>query len=219
MVMPLYAGEEKSVAATKTYTSQLLMMALLASELADDNGLRVGIERLPEAIASALKLDKKIEELANLPAYRDAHDLLVLGRGYNFPTALEIALKLKESAYVFAAPYSSADFLHGPFALAQESLPAVLVGANGPAIPGLLELAQKLTAQGVEITAIGDDAGLLKTATKYGAALKLDLTGVPEALSPIPCIVPGQLLALHMALARNLDPDIPRGLNKITRTF
>ncbi len=219
MVLPLNAGPERSVAATKTYTAQLLLMAMLAAEVSDDNGLRVGIERLPEAINTALKLEDKIKELANREFFQSALDCLVLGRGYNFSTALEIALKLKETAYIFAAPYSSADFLHGPFALAQKSLPAILIGANGPAIPGLLELAQKLNDQGVEIIAIGDDQGLLKSATKNGIALPLELKGVPEALSPIPCVVPGQLLSLYIALARGLNPDHPRGLSKITQTM
>ncbi|NWJ46050.1 MAG: SIS domain-containing protein [Chloroflexi bacterium] len=219
IVMPLHAGSEKSVAATKTYTNELMLMAMLAAELGDDNGLRVGLERLPEAISSALKLEDKITKIAQQPIYHEAKDYLVLGRGYNFPTALEIALKLKESAYIFAEPYSSADFLHGPFALAQKSLPALLVGASGPAVPGLLDLARKLIERGVEITAVGDDQTLLRTATPNGAALPVNLQGIPEALSPIPCVVPGQLLALHLALARNLDPDKPRGLNKVTQTY
>lgn len=217
-VIPLNAGLERSVAATKTYTTELGLIALLASEVADDNGLRVGLERLPGAIRQAVDVEKKVEELVNRESYRQAAHSLVLGRGYNFPTALEIALKLKEAAHVFAAPYSAADFLHGPFALAERSLPAVLVGANGPAIPGLLELGEKLKDRGVEIISIGDDAGLLKLATPGGVALPLDLKGLPEALSPIVCVVPGQLLALHLALVRGLDPDHPRGLNKVTST-
>ncbi len=218
-VLPLFAGPEKSVAATKTYTTELALMALLTAEIADDNGLRVGMQRLPGAVFQALMVEDKVKELVNRESYRLAAHSLVLGRGYNYPTALEIALKLKEAAHVFAAPYSAADFLHGPFALADKSLPAVLVGANGPAIPGLLELARDLVALGVEIISIGDDAGLLNLATPGGIALPLDLTGLPEALSPIVCVVPGQLLALHLAVVRNLDPDHPRGLQKVTSTF
>jgi glucosamine--fructose-6-phosphate aminotransferase (isomerizing) len=215
-VMPLRSGAEHSIAAIKTYTTELALMALLTAELADANGLRVGLQRLPDAIQQALTLDEKVKELANRESYKQAAHSLVLGRGYNFPTALEIALKLKEVAQVFASPYSAADFLHGPFTLVDKSLPAILVGANGPAIPGLLELAQKLKELGVEIISIGDDAGLLRLATPDGAALTLDLKGLPEALSPIVGIVPGQLLALHLAEARGLNPDQPRGLHKIT---
>lgn len=218
-VLPLNAGLERSVAATKTYTTELALMTLLAAEMADDNGLRVGLQRLPQAIEGALGVEKKVEELSRHKIYKEAAHSLVLGRGYNFPTALEIALKLKEAAHIFAEPYSAADFLHGPFALAGQSLPAVLVGANGPAIPGLLELGNKLIAQGVEVISIGDDSGLLKLTTPNGVALPLDLTGLPEALSSLVCVVPGQLLALHLALARGLDPDHPRGLNKVTSTL
>lgn len=218
-VIPLFAGSEKSVAATKTYTNELALMAMLTAELADDNGLRVGIRRLPEAAKLALSVEAGVAELAQHESYSQAAHSLVLGRGFNYPTALEIALKLKETANVFAAPYSAADFLHGPFALAEKSLPAVLVGANGPAIPGLLELADALIERGVEIISIGDDAGLLRKATPGGVALPLDLKGLPEALSPVICVIPGQLLALHLAQVRGLDPDHPRGLHKVTSSY
>jgi glutamine---fructose-6-phosphate transaminase (isomerizing) len=165
-----------------------------------------------------LQTEERIKQLANQELYKNARHCLTLGRGYNFATALELALKLKETSYVFAAPYSSAEFLHGPFALAEQSLPAILVGANGPAIPGLLELGQKLTERGVEIVSIGDDEGLLRLATSQHSAFSLDLTGLPEALSPLVCVVPGQLFALHLALARGYNPDAPRGLKKITST-
>ncbi len=219
MVFDLKVGLEKSIAATKTYTGQLVALAMLAAEVSDDNGLRVGLERVPEAVTNALQLEAEVAELTTHPLYRDAAHSLVLGRGYNFATALELALKLKETSYVFTAPYSSADFLHGPFALAEKSLPAVLIGANGPAIPGLLELGQRLREHEVEIVTIGDDQGLLKLATADGKALPLNLKGIPEALSPIPCIVPGQLLSFHLALARGQNPDQPRGLHKITSTI
>ena len=217
-VLPFNAGPELSVAATKTYTAELALIALLAAEIADDNGLRMGLDRLPAAVSTALQLEDRLSELANQELYKNARHCLTLGRGYNFSTALELALKLKETSYFFAAPYSSADFLHGPFALAEESLPALLVGANGPAIPGLLELGQKLNERGVELIAIGDDQGLLKLPTSKDRAFALNLTGIPEALSPAVCVVPGQLFALHLALARGHNPDKPRGLQKVTST-
>ncbi len=217
-VMPFNVGPELSVAATKTYTVELALMALLAAEIADDNGLRLGLDRLPAAIDTALQLEDRLKTLANQELYKSAQHCLTLGRGYNYATALELALKLKETSYFFAAPYSSADFLHGPFALAEQSLPAILVGANGPAIPGLLELGHKLNEQGVQIIAIGDDEGLLKLPSSKDRSFPLDLTGIPEAISPAVCVVPGQLFAMHLALARGHNPDTPRGLNKITST-
>lgn len=217
-VIPLNVGAELSVAATKTYTGELALLALLAAELADDNGLRMGLDRVPAALDKALQLEDGLKFLANQELYAQARHCLTLGRGYNFATALEVALKLKETSYFFAAPYSSADFLHGPFALAEQSLPAILIGANGPAIPGLLELAQKLTERGVELLCIGDDDGLLKLATSPESAFRLDLSGIPEALSPIVSVAPGQLFAMHLALARGYNPDQPRGLQKVTST-
>ncbi len=217
-VVPLNVGPELSVAATKTYTGELALLALLAAELSDDNGLRMGLDRVPGALDTALQLEDGLKFLANQELYTSARHCLTLGRGYNFSTALEVALKLKETSYFFAAPYSSADFLHGPFALAEQSLPAILIGANGPAIPGLLELAEKLTERGVELLCIGDDEGLLKLATSKDGAFRLDLSGIPEALSPIVSVVPGQLFAMHLALARGYNPDQPRGLHKVTST-
>ncbi len=216
--IPFQVGPERSVAATKTYTAELALIALLASEIADDNGLRLGLGRLPAAMDKALQLEERLKTLANQATYKTARHCLTLGRGYNFATALELALKLKETCYIFAAPYSTADFLHGPFALAEQSLPAIMIGANGPAIPGLLELGHKLIEQGVEVVSIGDDEGLLKLASSKEGSFRLDLTGIPEVLSPAVCVVPGQLLALHLALARGYNPDEPRGLHKVTST-
>lgn len=206
-VLPLNVGVEKNPVATKTYTAEIALLALLAAEVGDDNGLRLGLERLPAAIDTALRLDERIKEVADLPIYREAVHCLTLGRGYNFATALEIALKFKEVGKVFASAYSSADFLQGSFSVVGQNLPAILVGANGPAIPGLLELGRRLAGQGVQIVSVGDDTGLLKMATSPQMAFPLDLTGIPEALSPGVCVVPGQLLALHLAAARGHNPD------------
>ena len=211
-VLPLNVGPEVSSAATKTYTAELAFMALLAAEISDDNGLRLGLDRLPGSIQSALQQEDRIKALANTELYQKAKHCLTLGRGYNFATALELALKLKETSYFFAAPYSSADLLQGSFSMAEQKVPAILVGANGPAIPGLLELGQRLIERGVEITAIGDDQGLLKLPASREQAFPLDLTGIPEALSAAVCVVPGQLFTYHLALARGHDPDAPRGL-------
>jgi glucosamine--fructose-6-phosphate aminotransferase (isomerizing) len=217
-VLELNVGKEKSVAATKTYTAQLALMASLAAEISDNAGLRYGLERLPDAISHALNLDDHAQEVATRSIYRDAQNAIVLGRGYNFATALEVALKMKETAYVFAAPYSAADFMHGPFALTSENLPIVMLGTSGPSIPGLIEISKKLHERGAELIIVSDDNSLLKMATENGANLPLKLEGIPEALSPIVCVVPGQLLALHLALARSYDPDKPRGLQKVTST-
>lgn len=211
-VLPLLVGDENAATATKTYTAEVTLMALLAAEISDDNGLRLGLERLPASVEKALSLEERLKSLVQSEIFSAPSHCLTLGRGYNFPTALEMALKLKEVSRVFASPYSSADFLQGSFSVVGEDLPALLVGANGPAIPGLLELGKRLAERGVKIMSFGDDDGLLRLATTKEAAFKLDLLGIPEALSPAVTIVPGQLLALHLALARGLDPDEQRGI-------
>ncbi|MHB8618456.1 MAG: SIS domain-containing protein [Chloroflexota bacterium] len=212
------AGEERSVAATKTYTSQLLALAMLVAEMSHDRDLAAGLQRVPEAARLALRLDGAADavagELANSPA------CLVIARGFNYATALELALKLKEMAYLFAEPYSSADFLHGPVALVERDLPALLLGVRGPAEAGILDLAGRLGGAGARTFALSDDPALL-AAVRAGHALPLveELAGIPEALSPLVDVIPGQLLALHLAgRRRGGDLDRPRGLSKVTRT-
>ena len=134
--------------------------------------------------------------------------------------AFELALKFKELAYVFAEPYSAADFMHGPMALAQRGLPAVIIGVRGPSEEGMLELADQLVDAGVGLFPISDDPDLLAKATStHSLSLVAALAGVPESLSPIVSVIPGQLLAMYLAARRrggNLD--LPRRLAKVTRT-
>jgi glucosamine--fructose-6-phosphate aminotransferase (isomerizing) len=212
------SGPERSVAATKTYTTQLVCIALLVAALGQDPVLIEGLGRLPAAARAALCLEGAVARIAH--ALADQPACLMLARGFNYATALELALKLKELAYVFAEPYSGADFLHGPAALATRELPAVLVGVEGPTQPGLLELSQRLIGAGVRVHTLSDDPALLEAGRAWPSASLADaLAGVPEALSPPIAIVPGQLLALHLAARRRGDDlDQPRGLSKVTRT-
>jgi glucosamine--fructose-6-phosphate aminotransferase (isomerizing) len=212
------AGQELSVAATKTYTTQLLALALLVAELNQDDQLLAGIHRLPAATRLALQLEDAAEQMAEDLAHDPA--CLVLARGFNYATAFELALKFKELAYIFAEPYSAADFMHGPIALAQRGLPAILIGVRGPSQEGMLELADQLVDAGVGVFPISDDPSLLAKATStHSLSLVAALAGVPESLSPIVSVIPGQLLAMHLAARRrggNLDQ--PRRLAKVTRT-
>jgi glucosamine--fructose-6-phosphate aminotransferase (isomerizing) len=205
-VVPLHAGEERSVAATKTYTAQLAAVALFALSLAGKRTLLKKLVAIPEAMAVALATESAVRRMARRLAR--VSRAVVLARGVNYPTAWEIALKLKELALILAEPYSSADFAHGPIALAEPELPAVLVSAPGGRPEGeLLALARRLGARGSPLLAIGLPV--------RGA---IPLPEVPELLSPLVAVVPGQLLAFHAALARGLDPDRPRGLRKVTET-
>jgi glucosamine--fructose-6-phosphate aminotransferase (isomerizing) len=212
------AGQELSVAATKTYTTQLMALAMLVAETSQDAQLLASIDRLPAAARLALDLEDAAEHMAEDLA--QARACLVLARGFNYATAFELALKFKELAYLFAEPYSTADFMHGPIALAQGALPAIMIGVRGPSEEGMLELADQLVDAGVGLFPISDDPHLLAKATStHSLSLVAALAGVPEPLSPIVSVIPGQLLAMYLADRRrggNLDQ--PRGLAKVTRT-
>ena len=153
-VIPLHAGEERSVAATKSYTTQLAAVALLALSLAGKRALLKKLAAVPEAMAVALATDPAVRRMARCLA--TASRAVVLARGINYPTAWEIALKLKELALILAEPYSSADFQHGPIALAEPDLPAILVSApGGRPERELLALARKLRERGSPLLPIG----------------------------------------------------------------
>ncbi len=211
-VIPLQAGEEKSVAATKTYTSELAVIGLLSGLLADDPGLQTELRRIPAAVAEVLKLNREIEQAAQ--RYRYMQHCVVIGRGYNYATAFELALKLKELTYTIVEPYSSADFLHGPLAVIEEGFPVVVIAPTGVLLSEMQAFVKKLQDRGAEIIAISDHVEFLSHAR---TPLLLPLE-VPEMFSPITAIVPGQLFAMHLAQARGFDPDRPRGLRKVTET-
>lgn len=205
-VIPLHAGVERSIAATKTYTAQLLAVALLASALAPSRRHAEGLGALPDAVAETLGVEGAARRAAARIA--KAARLVVLSRGLNYPTAHEIALKLKELALLDAEALSGADFRHGPIALAGPGLPAVVVSPPGTATGGdLAELAAELERRGSPVLLIGP--------RRRGS---LPLPRLPELLSPIVAVVPGQLLAFHASRARGLDPDSPRGISKVTET-
>jgi glucosamine--fructose-6-phosphate aminotransferase (isomerizing) len=196
----LGAGEETAVAASKSYTAQLAALAMISAAL---GGGREELAALPDAVTRALAAPPPIELGARC---------VVLGRGYNLSTAHEIALKLKETAYVQAEACSWTDFLHGPAAMVEAGLPVILVAPSSPLagdVPALLDL---LEERGARAAVISDRADLLAR----GAALPVP--ALPEWLSPIAAVVPGQLLALAQATARGVDPDAPRGLTKVTET-
>jgi glucosamine--fructose-6-phosphate aminotransferase (isomerizing) len=212
-VIELHAGPERSVAATKTYTAQLAVMALLASAWSGQPGHSAALARLPDAMAATLAGASALAERAE--RYRYIEQCVVIGRGYHYATALELSLKLKELTYVQANAYSSADFRHGPIATISEGLPVILIMPAGAAFDDMLGLAQDLHERGAELLIATDDPAAHPLATTL-----LPLAGaVDEWLSPITAIAPGQLLALYLTLAKGFDPDHPRGLRKVTRTL
>ncbi|HEU0001542.1 MAG TPA: SIS domain-containing protein [Ktedonobacteraceae bacterium] len=212
-VIELHAGPEQSVAATKTYTAELAVMAMLAAALSGDGRNMDALQQLPETIEKTLRLFAPIAQ--HVERYRYMDRCITIGRGYNYATSFELALKLKELTYVMATAYSSADFRHGPIATVESGLPVFLVMPTGATFADMLELAKDLQQRGAELLVISESKDALSLAR---TALPI-APGIPEWLSPLNAIIPGQLVALHLALAKGLNPDIPRGLHKVTRTL
>ena len=212
-VINLQAGQEHSIAATKTYTSELAALALLSGTLAEDEAMLAALAQIPAVVTKTLALEPDIARLSE--RYRYMRDCVVIGRGYNYATAFELALKLKELTYTIAEPYSSADFLHGPLALIDNGFPVIVVAPSGVMLPEIKDFTQTLKQREAEVIAISDDAEMLDLA-RTSLALP---QSVPEWLSPLTAIIPGQLLAMHLAHVRDYDPDHPRGLRKVTKTI
>ncbi|MFK7802561.1 MAG: SIS domain-containing protein [Anaerolineae bacterium] len=211
-VIDLSAGDELAVAATKTYTAQLAAIALLSCHLAKDNERLALLKTLPDAMESTLGIAKAVETAA--PRYRYMEHCVVIGRGFNYGTAFEIALKMKELTYTIVEPYSSADFLHGPLALIQNGFPVILVAPSGKLTADFQDFVKQLNERGAETIMISDDAESLELAR---IPLRLQMA-LPEWLSPFTAIIPGQLLAMYLAHARDFDVDSPRNIHKVTET-
>jgi glucosamine--fructose-6-phosphate aminotransferase (isomerizing) len=212
-VIALQAGAECAVAATKTYTTELMALAMLSAALEGSAAQSRWDElaALPAHVDAMLALQPAVEPAASRCRY--AERFVVLGRGFNYCTAFEIALKIKETSYVIAEPYSAADFKHGPAAMLELGFPIVLVAPRGKVSDAgaVLDLLQQRQA---EVIAISNDRDVLARAH---TALAIP-DAVPEWLSPLVAVVPGQWLALALALTRGSNPDAPRGLSKVTHT-
>ncbi len=214
MVLDTGAGPEKAIAATKTYTAQLLAIALLSAAMKDDPRLFEVLERLPHLVEETLGLETTIKSAAQ--RYRYMNQCVVIGRGYNYATAFEWALKLKEMTYVVAEPYSSADFLHGPIAIISHGFPVLAVAPRGAVFDDVNSLLSILVEKhGAELVVVSNDPSALERAT---TPLPLP-TDLPEWLSPLVSIVPAQLFCYHLTRAKGYDPETPRGLLKVTRTW
>jgi glucosamine--fructose-6-phosphate aminotransferase (isomerizing) len=213
-VLLLRAKREKSVAATKTYTGQVLMMYLLAYALGGK--VRVpDLERLPEWTAQALTLEPHIAELAE--GYRFMRYGVVVGRGLNYSNAFEFALKMMETCYVVAERFSSADFLHGPIALVEPNFPVFVFAPSGVTWAPMRETIEKLNRLKAEVLAI-TDAGNPEVRHVSRRLIQLPKK-LSETMTPIPYIIPAQLFAAHLAEHKGLNPDHPRTLSKVTKTL
>jgi glucosamine--fructose-6-phosphate aminotransferase (isomerizing) len=211
-VVPLFAGQERAIAATKTYTAELMALAMLSAALEGKAERWLELSTVPDSVDQALRLSPELEERAR--DFAHARKIVVLGRGYNYATAFEIALKIKETSYFMAEAYSIADLLHGPVAMIDGGFPVLLVAPSGRALADLSSLLDLLEQRNALLLAISDRKDVLSR-----AALGLPLpSGVAEWLSPVVSVVPGQRFAHALAVASGQDPDRPRGLDKVTLT-
>jgi glutamine---fructose-6-phosphate transaminase (isomerizing) len=211
-VLPLDAGEERAVAATKTYLNSVGAVALLFAAISEDEVAFDELKRMPEILERQIELS--LETAPPLDEYRDAIGATVVARGVNYGTAFEIALKIRELSGLVVEAYSPADLMHGPIAAIQPGWPVIVVAPTGPARPSVEELSVPLQERGARVIAVSDVAAVLRR-----AHTKLPLVPrVPEWLSPMTAVIPGQVTAMRLAQLRGLDIDSPTGLRKITLT-
>lgn len=217
-VIPCGAGTERAVAATKTYVAELAALSLLAAALVPEAPFALALDRLPRVLERCLeRATSWLAASDAVSAIAGARRCLVASRGYNQATALEVALKLKETAGVFAEGYSTADLIHGPIALAGADVPAVVFRPDGPIGARIDEGSARAEAAGSPTWTIGGREVGTRAAVARARVLALPLD-VPEELTPMALVLPGQLLAEAAALARGRDPDAPANLTKITMT-
>jgi glucosamine--fructose-6-phosphate aminotransferase (isomerizing) len=204
--MPLHAGKEQSVAATKSFITSLVAGARLVAEWQNDAELKDGIAALPEVLAEAAKADWS----AALDVLAPARNIMVVGRGISFPVALESALKFKETSALQAEAFSGAEIKHGPMALIEEGYPLVIFATRGPAQASLVQLASEMRGRGARVL-------LAAPADIAERDLTLPVAATPD-LDPIAAIQAFYVMAAHLSKARGMDPDRPRHLSKVTKT-
>src|SRR5256714_8686533 len=208
----MHGGRERSVAATKTYTGQMMLFYLLAAGLSSGE-IALSYEAIPEYVARALEQQPTIKNLVERYVFME--NCVVVGRGLIYANAYEMALKLMETCYVVAERFSSADFLHGPLAVVERHFPIFAFAPPGVTLAGVRELLARLKELRADTLVFTSDAEAAALSTRA-----LMLPGeIDETLAVIPYIIPAQLFAALLADAKGLDPDAPRSLAKVTRTL
>lgn len=206
----IQAGREKSVAATKTYTGQMLHFYMLASALAKK---KIEFQKIPHFAAEVLQLRSEVQDLVERYVFME--NCVVVGRGLNYGNSYELALKLMETCYVVAERFSSADFFHGPLAIIERRFPVILFAPTGVTKASNIALLKRLKELNADSLTITNDNGISKLSSR---SLKLS-EEIDEFLSPIPFIIPAQLFAALLAKEKGLDADAPRSLSKVTKTI
>tara|TARA_A100001015_G_scaffold318690_1_gene439323 strand:- start:3668 stop:5506 length:1839 start_codon:yes stop_codon:yes gene_type:complete len=214
----LHAGPEIGVASTKAFTAQLTVLSMIALRIAHQKGtisdtkfheLLIELSSIPQKVKEALQNDDQIKEVAAL--YKDAHNFLYLGRGYNFPVALEGALKLKEISYIHAEGYPAAEMKHGPIALIDENMPVVFIATRDSSYDKIVSNIQEVKSRGGKVIAIVTEGDVLIPSM---ADFTIEVPATHEALMPLVSVIPLQLLSYHVAVMRGCNVDQPRNLAK-----
>jgi glutamine---fructose-6-phosphate transaminase (isomerizing) len=212
-VFDVQAGPEKAVAATKTYTAELMAIAMLSTALSNSNERWAELASVSRWADQTLSLDSSIAQMTQ--RYRYMSQCVALGRGFNYATAFEWALKLKELTYLIAEPYSSADFQHGPIAMVEGGFPVLAVAPSGMVQESMRDMLTRLRKErDAELVVISDDAEVLALAQ---SPIQLP-SQIPEWLTPLVSIIPAQLFACHLTTVKGYDPEEPRNLTKVTET-
>jgi glucosamine--fructose-6-phosphate aminotransferase (isomerizing) len=204
--MPLHAGKELSVAATKSFITSLVASARLVAQWQNDPELTDGLAALPDALSIAAQADWS----AAIDVLAPARNIMVVGRGISFPIALESALKFKETSALQAEAFSGAEIKHGPMALIEDGYPLLIFATRGPTQAGLIQLATEMRGRGARVL-------LAAPADVAERDLTLPVAATPD-LDPIVAVQAFYVMAAQLSKARGMDPDRPRHLNKVTKT-
>ncbi len=210
--LPMQAGVEEAVAATKSLIASLVAPLQLIAALQQDSSLGTALENLPQAVTQALETESISKDRAE--RYRYAESMVTLGRGLHYPLAREAALKLKETSVISAEAFSTAEFAHGPIILIESGFPVLAFQARDATALGSLERYKDLQTRGAELILIGD------APEDSPATIRLPTPATGHDLTdPIPAMIAAYLFAAHLSLAKGMNPDAPRMLSKVTKTL
>jgi glucosamine--fructose-6-phosphate aminotransferase (isomerizing) len=218
-VLLLEAGVERALAATKTVTGQCAAYALLAADLAGDTALKQHLRNLPEIARAVLRREASLQAAA--AAWHHIDHAVVIGRGYTYGAAEEIALKLKETCFIGAQAYSAADFLHGPLAMIEPGYPVIVLLNHDATLEATAQFIERVLDRGGHLLCLAtqDAAQSVAHLSTSGSQLAvLDMGDMPSLLSSIAFIVAGQMFAMHLSVSRGHNPDVSRGVTKVTVT-
>lgn len=212
-VIALNCNVERAICATKTYTTSLMVIAMLSAQLAGDQERLAQLPDVPVWMQQTLEICEPV--MVRAERYRYMQHCAVIGRGYNYATAFECGLKIQELTGVVAEPYSSADFRHGPIAMVDGGAPVLVVAPQGSIYMDMIRLVKEVKARNGDLMIISDDANLGAEAQFYMPLV----AGIPEWLTPMVTVLPGQLFSMNLAATMGFDVDRPHGLSKVTETW